>query len=108
MRRGAFPRELSDIERKAIQHIYQEARELTIGTGIEHHVDHIKPIALGGDHHPDNLQILTARENLSKGSKWNAKHLPGSPYYSDKLKLPLQLGIEFDDLDVEIPEDIGD
>jgi len=38
-------------------------------TGIQHHVDHIIPLSKGGLHHPDNLQILTAEENLKKGAK---------------------------------------
>ena len=36
------------------------------------HVDHIQPLSQGGKHHPDNLQILTAEENLRKGAKWEA------------------------------------
>lgn len=33
-------------------------------------VDHIMPLAKGGLHHPDNLQILPMIENRKKGSKW--------------------------------------
>jgi hypothetical protein len=55
MRRGAFPRDLTPQERKRIGEIYAEARRLTKQTGIEHHVDHIKPLASGGEHHPSNL-----------------------------------------------------
>jgi 5-methylcytosine-specific restriction endonuclease McrA len=32
-------------------------------------VDHIQPIAKGGLHHPDNLQILTMEENRKKWMK---------------------------------------
>lgn len=35
------------------------------------HVDHIKPLAAGGLHHPSNLQVLSKFDNLSKGAKWN-------------------------------------
>ena len=70
MRRGAYPRDLTQADRKSISSIYKQARKLTRETGIEHHVDHIKPLAAGGVHHPDNLQILTAEENLKKGANW--------------------------------------
>jgi len=32
----------------------------------DYHVDHIHPLSKGGAHHPMNLQILTAEENLKK------------------------------------------
>lgn len=35
----------------------------------EHEVDHIIPIAKGGLHHPDNLQILSKTENRKKWCK---------------------------------------
>lgn len=70
MRRGAYPRDLTSTEKQAIHALYERAKSLTKETGIPHHVDHIKPLAAGGEHHPDNLQILTAEENLRKGSKW--------------------------------------
>lgn len=34
------------------------------------HVDHIIPLCLGGTHDADNLQILSARDNLAKGGKY--------------------------------------
>jgi len=71
MRRGAFPRDLTPQERKRIGEFYAEARRLTKQTGIEHHVDHIKPLALGGEHHPSNLRVITAEENLKKGASWD-------------------------------------
>ena len=33
------------------------------------HVDHIVPVSKGGKHHPSNLRIITAFENLSKKGK---------------------------------------
>jgi len=38
-------------------------------SGEEYHVDHIIPLAKGGLHHPDNLQVLPADLNLKKGAK---------------------------------------
>ena len=37
--------------------------------GTVYHVDHIMPIAKGGLHHSSNLQLATAKWNLSKGVK---------------------------------------
>ena len=60
---------LTKEENERILSIYQECAKLTEITGVPHHVDHIHPISKGGLHHPDNLQILTAKENISKGNK---------------------------------------
>ena len=70
MKRGAFPENLTPSEQKEIIRIYEKSRRILDQTGIEHHVDHIKPLSKGGRHHPSNLQILTAEENLKKGAKW--------------------------------------
>jgi 5-methylcytosine-specific restriction endonuclease McrA len=70
MRRGAYPEDLTSEERFQIIKIYDEAKKISLHTGIAHHVDHIKPLAKGGRHHPSNLQIITAEENLKKGAKW--------------------------------------
>jgi hypothetical protein len=43
--------------------------------GVDTHVDHIIPLSKGGTSHPDNLCVITAAENMHKGSKmpedWN-------------------------------------
>ena len=70
MRRAEYPEDLSKKEKEQVLSIYSESRRLTKETGIQHHVDHIKPLAKGGRHHPSNLQILTAEENLKKSDKW--------------------------------------
>jgi len=70
MKRGAYPEDLTQRERKEILEIYEKCKRVTRETGVEHHVDHIKPLARGGRHHPSNLQIITAAENLKKGAKW--------------------------------------
>ena len=50
--------------------IYEECRRLNEEAGrFDYHVDHIITIAGGGKHHPDNLRIFTAKENLTKGEK---------------------------------------
>ena len=53
-------------EKKEINKIYKEARALRESTGITYHVDHIVPLAYGGLHLPENLQIITEQENLKK------------------------------------------
>lgn len=55
-----------DADRKKVRAFYLEAERLTRETGIPHQVDHIIPIAKGGLHHHDNLQVLTREENARK------------------------------------------
>ena len=57
---------MSSEEKDQINQIYKEARALREATGITYHVDHIIPLAYGGLHIPENLQIITEKENLQK------------------------------------------
>ncbi len=48
--------------------IHSQAIRLAKETGIQHHVDHIIPVSRGGWHHHENLQVLPASINVSKGA----------------------------------------
>jgi len=60
------------VEIEKIKLLYEESANLTKETGVEHQVDHIIPLISGvvcGLHCFENLQILTAEENKSKGNR---------------------------------------
>jgi len=61
--------ELTPAEELQVKAIYRLRYTLTRETGIEHHVDHRIPLKHGGKHHPNNLWVITAEENLRKGAK---------------------------------------
>lgn len=52
-----------------VERIYARAKELRQWFDVA--VDHIIPLAKGGLHSPDNLQIIYRRENCRKGDKLN-------------------------------------
>ena len=61
---------LSPEDKELIEHAYGQRDRLNEEAGfIEYHVDHIIPLAKGGAHHPANLQVISARDNVRKGAK---------------------------------------
>lgn len=67
------PKWLTLFDRQYIKHIYIQARELEKLDGSKRHVDHIIPLQgklVSGLHVPQNLQILTADENLNKSNNY--------------------------------------
>lgn len=61
---------LSQQELECIDQIYALRDSFNQAAGrLIYHVDHIQPLSKGGLHHPDNLRVVTAAENMRKGAK---------------------------------------
>lgn len=57
------------VDTKEINRLYDEAKRITLETGVPHHVDHIWPItheAFCGLHVPWNLRVIPSQNNYSK------------------------------------------
>jgi 5-methylcytosine-specific restriction endonuclease McrA len=64
----------NDLVQAQIAQFYDQARAITTETGDQYSVDHIIPLIhpdVCGLHVPWNMQIMTARENSSKGNRWS-------------------------------------
>jgi len=55
-------------EKQRLVHIYKLRNILSEATGVQHHVDHMWPLNDGGPHWSGNLQVIPAKENLSKSA----------------------------------------
>lgn len=74
--RAATPSNITAEERKLTQEMYKYARSKSIETGEQWDVDHIIPLAKGGLHTPDNLQILPKSINQKKGDGFDGSGKP--------------------------------
>lgn len=91
MRRYARKRDQvhSGHSRKRELELFAVASILTRLTGQEYQVDHIIPIAAGGWHHHDNMQVMPMRLNTSKND--NPYWLAPSRLYRDWRNVPVEL-----------------
>lgn len=77
LRRAAIikrtPGWLTSEDLSRMENIYLYAKSMSITTGVEYHVDHVLPLRgkfVSGLHVPDNLQVITGKENMSKNNRW--------------------------------------
>ena len=67
---------LPSSDKNLMREYYTLSRCLTELTGIKHHVDHIIAIGIGGAHHQDNLEVITATENHHKSDTYDPEKYP--------------------------------
>ena len=68
------PKWLTKEQHKEITAFYTQAAVTSSFTGVQHHVDHIRPLQgdnISGLHVPWNLQVLSASDNCSKSNKFD-------------------------------------
>jgi hypothetical protein len=69
----AIPCWFSELDDFVLSEAYSHAKHLEELTGVKYHVDHIVPLQgnlVSGLHCADNIQVITATENLTKSNKW--------------------------------------
>ena len=60
---------LTELEHQQIRQIYKERDRLNQAAGfIRYHVDHVAPLARGGQHHQQNLIVILVSDNIRKGA----------------------------------------
>ena len=67
------PKWLTKADFRYIKSLYVSCSLISKLTNVPHHVDHIVPLrgkTVSGLHCPSNLQIITAKKNLSKSNKF--------------------------------------
>lgn len=72
--RAATPIWLTDEHKQEIVQVYTLSSKLTEETGVPHEVDHVIPLqgtTVCGLHVPWNLTVSTARDNRSKGNRFD-------------------------------------
>jgi hypothetical protein len=103
-------------EKEKILLLERTRQEIQTETGRAYHIDHILPLSHGGIHHPVNLRILDAVENISKWNKLLPEAIALAPehfrLYSERVsperawgfvrQLAAGLGLSEKDLDALI------
>lgn len=77
-----------------LNEIYAQSAKMSKATGVPHHVDHIVPLCgikggiqvVCGLHAPWNLRIITAEENVKKGSSFDPSFYCDDAYYQENFR----------------------
>jgi hypothetical protein len=62
--------------KEQIARIYKLCKKVSDKTGVQHHVDHVVPLrgsTVCGLHVENNLAIIPAKDNLTKGNRWDSE-----------------------------------